>query len=310
MSATSLYVGIDGGGTKTTLVAVDESGAEIARCHTSTSNAAVIGHDAAAATLARALVELAQQCGGQPPFTAAWFGLSGSDRPGDHRRLLPALEPLATSIRMTNDAELALGGLPDGIGMAMVAGTGSIAFGRNRAGKRARAGGWGHLFSDEGSGYDLTIRMLRAFAAEADGRGPATSLTQRLLDHFGLTEPHEIIAHVYASTMTKGALAGLSTLVIEEAETGDLLANDILDHAASALAELGVTAARNLSMLEQLSLALTGGLLIHNPTYRARVLARLGQQAAINTVEVVRDPALTAAKALARSHATPAGGTR
>jgi N-acetylglucosamine kinase-like BadF-type ATPase len=305
MNATPLYVGIDGGGTKTTLVVVDDSGAEIARSRTGTSNAAVIGHDAAAATLTTALTELADQCRMRPPFAAAWFGLSGSDRPGDHRRLLPALEPLAASITMTNDAALVLGGLPDGIGVAMVAGTGSIAFGRNRAGERARAGGWGHVFSDEGGGYDLTSRMLRAFAAEVDGRGPTTSLTQRLVDHFGLGEPHEIIAHVYDRAMTKGTLASLSTLVIEEAAKGDTVADDILGRAASALAALGVAAAHKLDLLDRLPLALTGGLLLHNPAYRARLLASLSAQATITTVELVHDPALTAARALAQSQAMP-----
>lgn len=310
MSPASLYVGIDGGGTKTTLVVVDHTGAEIVRHRTGTSNAAVIGHDAAAATLSRALTDIAHQCAIEPPFAAAWFGLSGSDRPEDHRRLLPTLEPLATSIAMTNDAELVLGGLPGGIGVAVVAGTGSIAFGRNREGRRARAGGWGHVFSDEGSGYDLATRMLRAFAAEADGRGSMTSLTRRLVDHFGLHEPHQIIARVYDQATTKGELAGLSTLVIDEAQNGDAVARAILDGAASALAEVGLGAARQLGMLERLPLALSGGLLIHDAAYRERVLARISEHAAIENVELVHDPALTAARALAASHATRTRGTQ
>lgn len=308
MSGASLYVGIDGGGTKTEVVAVDRTGAEIARQRTGTSNAAVIGHDAAAATLSTALADIAHQCAVDPPFAAAWFGLSGSDRPEDHRRLLPTLAPLATSITITNDAELVLSGLPGGIGVAIVAGTGSIAFGRNHAGRRARAGGWGHVFSDEGSGYDLTTRMLRAFAAEADGRGPATTLTPRLLDHFGLHEPHQIIARVYDQAMTKGELASLSTLVTEEAENGDAVACAILDSAASSLAELGLAAARTLGLLEGLPLVLTGGLLLHGAGYRHRVLGGMGEQAIIDTVVLVDDPALTAARALAASHSTHTRG--
>lgn len=308
MSSGSLYIGIDGGGTKTVLVAVDQTGAEIARLRTGTSNAAVIGHDAAAATLSGALVDIAHQCAVEPPFAAAWFGLSGSDRPEDHRRLLPILEPLASSITMTNDAELVLSGLPDGVGVAIVAGTGSIAFGRNHAGSGARAGGWGHVFSDEGSGYDLATRMLRAFAAEADGRGPATTLTQRVVDHFALHEPHQIIARVYDRTMTKGELASLSTLVMEEAEKGDAVASAILGSAASSLAELGLAAARTLGLLEGLPLVLTGGLLLHDAGYRQRVLDRIREQAAVDTVEMVDDPALTAARALAASHSTRTKG--
>lgn len=310
MSAACLYVGIDGGGTKTTLVVVDHTGVEMVRHRTSTSNAAVIGHDAASATLSHALHDLARQCAVEPPFRAAWFGLSGSDRPEDHRRLLPALEPLATSITMTNDAELVLGGLPGRVGVAVIGGTGSIAFGRNREGQRARAGGWGHRFSDEGSGYDLAIRMLRAFAADADGRGATTALTLRLVDHFGLHDPYQLIARVYDQAMTKGELAGLSTLVFDIAATGDAVARAILDSAASSLAELALAAADQLGMRERLQLALSGGVLIHNAEYRERVLARIREQAAIESVELVDDPALTAARALAAAAATRARGTQ
>lgn len=308
MNPASLYVGVDGGGTKTTLIVVDQTGAEIVRHRTGTSNAAVIGHDAAAAALTRALGDIAHLCAVEPPFAAAWFGLSGSDRPEDHRRLLPALEQFAMSITMTNDAELVLGGLPGGVGVAVVAGTGSIAFGRDREGNRARAGGWGHVFSDEGSGYDLATRMLRAFAAETDGRGPATSLTRRLVDHFGLDEPHQIITRVYAQGTTKAELASLSTLVFEESEKGDDVARAILERAASALAEVGLAAARQLVMMEQLALALSGGLLIHNVEYRNFVLARIREGVTIQSVELVNDPALSAARALAASPAPRARG--
>lgn len=302
MNADSLYAGIDGGGTSTMFVVVDTTGAEVLRHRTGTSNAAVIGHDAAAAILTTGLTEIAHRCDAAIPFAAAWFGLAGSDRTEDHRRLLPALEPFASSVTITNDAELVLGGLPAGIGVALVAGTGSIAFGRNRNGRSARAGGWGHVFSDEGSGYDLVTRMLRAFAAAADGRGPATSLTQRLVDRLNLHEPHQIISWVYDKETTKGVLAGLSNLVMEEAEAGDSVANRILADAGSALADIALAAADQLDMRSGVSLTLTGGLLIHNPAYRDRVLARIGERATVNTVELVHEPALTAARSLAASN--------
>jgi len=305
MSVTALYAGIDGGGTGTTLVAVDVTGAEIARVQTGTSNAAVIGHEAVSATLAGALTELASRCTGNLPFTAAWFGLSGSDRAHDHRLLLPSLEPFANTIRMTNDAELLLGALPGSAGVALVAGTGSIAFGRDAGGQRARGGGWGHMFSDEGSGYDLARRMLRAFAAEVDGRGPATSLTPRLVQHYELEEPHRIIARIYDLATTKGDLARLSSIVMEEATIGDAVALGILDSAASELAEIALAVAHRLAMLDSLPLALTGGLLIHHPDYRERVLLSIHRQASIDQVALVTDPALTAAQAMATLHAAP-----
>lgn len=305
MSERALYAGIDGGATGTTLVAVDGTGAEVARVHTGTSNAAVIGHEAASAALVSGLTELSRQSAAELPFAAAWFGLSGSDRPHDHHRLLPSLEPLATTIKMTNDAELLLGALPGSAGVALVAGTGSIAFGRDADGKRARGGGWGHVFSDEGSGYDLARRMLRAFAAEVDGRGPVTSLTPRLVQHFALEEPHQIIARIYDLTTTKGDLARLSSIVMEEAAKSDAMALDILDRASTELAGLALAVARRLAMLDRLPLAMTGGLLIHFPAYRERVLASVQGTATIDLVALVSDPALTAAQAIATSQAAP-----
>lgn len=298
----ALYAGIDGGGTKTAVVVVDGTGAEVARVVTSTSNAAVVGHEQAAATLREALAEAARQAGVALPFAAAWFGLSGSDRPEDHAYLEPRLADVATDLIMTNDAELALSGLPERVGVAIVAGTGSISLGRNASGEKARAGGWGHIFSDEGSGYDLTRRMLRAFAAERDGRGPETSLTVRLLDYWRITDPFSVINRVYDPAMTKGDLAGLSRIVVAEAAAGDAVANGIMDEAAAELAALGDAVIRRLRLGPDVHVALIGGMVVHVGAYRERVLTSLRHDWSIAGTALIDDPALTAARYLAQTH--------
>ncbi len=297
-----LFAGIDGGGTKTAVVVVDSTGREVARCVTSTSNAAVVGHERAATVLHDVLEEAARRAGTNLPLAAAWFGLSGSDRPEDHDFLIPRLEDVAVEVTMTNDAELALAGLPDRVGVALVAGTGSISLGRNAAGKKARAGGWGPIFSDEGSGYDLTRRMLRAFAAERDGRGPKTSLTHRLLGHWQIEDPFSVINRIYDPATTKGDIAGLSGIVVEEAAGGDDVAARILDDAAAELASLGAAVARQLALGPEIAVAFVGGLLVHVAPYRERVLHQLAQEWTISGVTLVDDPALTAAQALARTY--------
>jgi N-acetylglucosamine kinase-like BadF-type ATPase len=297
-----LFAGIDGGGTKTAVVVVDSTGREVARCITSTSNAAVVGHAQAATVLHDVLKEAAREAGTDLPFAAAWFGLSGSDRPEDHAYLLPRLKDVALDVTMTNDADLALAGLPDRVGVIIVAGTGSIALGRNASGQKARAGGWGHIFSDEGSGYDLARRMLRAFAAERDGRGPHTSLTPRLLEHWRIEDPFSAINRVYDPATTKGDLAGLSGIVVEEAANGDEVAVGILDDAASELASLGTAVARQLDIGPNVAFAFVGGLLVHVAPFRERVLSELTKDWAIASVALIDDPALTAAQALATTH--------
>ncbi|CAA9582401.1 MAG: hypothetical protein AVDCRST_MAG87-3525 [uncultured Thermomicrobiales bacterium] len=299
MSDGPFFAGVDGGGTKTVVVIVDRLRRERARVRTGSSNAAVVGHEEAASTLRDALVRAAVEANATLPLGGVWLGLAGSDRPEDHHRLRPALVNVAGSIRFSNDAELVLGALPDGVGVALVAGTGSIAIGVDRRGVRARTGGWGHIFSDEGSGYDVTRKMLRAFAREADGRGPATRLTGRLTEHFQLSEPHQIIARVYAPSMTKGGLASLCRIVAEEAEAGDEVAMGIITSTADDLADLGHVVAGRLGFPGGFDLAVTGGLFIHMASFRCQVMRTLGQRWAISTQTIVRDPALTAARALA-----------
>jgi len=296
-----LYAGVDGGGTKTTVVLVDASGTERARITSSTSNVAVIGHDHAGKVLRSSMEAAREQAGNGARIAGAWLGLSGSDRPEDQRRLRPFVDDLAPTIRMTNDAELILGALPDSIGVAIVSGTGSIAFGRNAAGERVRSGGWGQIIGDEGSGYDLARRMLEAFAREVDGRGPVTSLTARLSEHLSLSEPHQLIAYVYGPGTSKGDIAGLSNIVVEEAERGDLVAVEIVTESAGQLAETAAAAARALQFKERLPLALTGGLLVHVDRFRAVVIESLGQEWREIESYFVTDPALTAAQSLARS---------
>lgn len=296
-----LYAGIDGGGTKTTVVLVDEAGAERSRVQSTTSNAAVIGHDAAGEVLRTVVTDARSQVGGQAKIAAAWFGLSGGDRPEDHLLLRPFVMDLAPVIRMTNDAELILGALPDAFGLAVVAGTGSIAFGRNADGERVRAGGWGQIIGDEGSGYDLARRMFQAFAHAVDGRGSATSLTDRLSEHLDLANPHQLISFVYGPGTSKGDFAGLSRLVVEAAEAGDWVANEIIVASAGQLADTAAAAARRLRFERRLPLALTGGLLVNVERFRECVIEALTKEWPDIESRIVTDPALTAALSLARS---------
>jgi N-acetylglucosamine kinase-like BadF-type ATPase len=301
MSA-SAFAGIDGGGTKTAIVVVDESGNEIFRTRTTTSNAAVVGHEVAGATLRTAIEEVNRALPSGTTLRAAWFGLSGSDRPEDQARLRPFVQDLAPSIRMSNDARLVLTALPGGFGVAAVSGTGSIAYGQNSRGEFTRAGGWGHVFSDEGSGYDLARRMFDAFARDVDGRGPKTALTARLTEELQLAEPFRLIAWVYAPTTAKGDIAKLARIVIEECDAGDPVATDIVRRSASELAGMVAAVARRLGFTSPLPLAVTGGTLVHAQQFREAVLAVVRKEFDEIDLRVVDDPARTAAQALASEY--------
>ncbi len=200
---------------------------------------------------------------------------------------------------MTNDAELALGALPHEVGVAMVSGTGSVAFGRNAEGTKTRAGGWGHIFGDQGSGYDMAKQALLAFSAEIDGYGEKTSLTSRLMAHWNLTDPFTIINRVYDPKTTKGDIAALSRIVVEEAAKGDEVARRIITTAAKDLARFGRAVAHRLELGPSLSLALVGGTLVHVEPFRTQVIDEFRDDWDLTSVELVEDPALSAARSLA-----------
>jgi len=296
------YAGVDGGGTKTAFVAVDERGTELARIVTPTSNPAIIGFERSADVLIGGFAELAAAAGTSLPFDGAWIGLSGFDRPGDRERLTPHLAESVREIQLTNDAELVLASLPEGIGIVVIAGTGSISIGRNAVGDKTRAGGWGHIFGDEGSAWGLSVETLRAIACWVDGRGPETSLVEKVMTHWELTDPFGIITRTYDPATTKKDIAQLARLTVQAYAEGDDVAREIVEQQASLLARQVLAVANRLGFTEAIPLAMTGGLLLHGDAYRERLLAIIAEDRPLSVIRRVTDPALSAAQSfIARS---------
>ena len=294
--ADPLYLGIDGGGSKTLAVIVDAQGNERGR-----GSAAGANHHAAGLPHALAQIELAVHhalaaVGGELPLAGAWVGLAGIDDPTDQALLLPHLRALSHHLRLTNDAELLLGALPGALGVALIAGTGAIALGCDAQGQRARANGWGHLIGDEGSGYAIGQAALRAVTRAADGRGPATALCAVVLAAWNLADPAALIPHVYADP-DKVVIARLAPLVLAAWRAGDAVAGRIVRHAAADLAASALAVGRALTLPAPLPLACGGALLTQADDYRKLVATRLCQTRPIAPV-VVPDPAHAAARAM------------
>jgi N-acetylglucosamine kinase-like BadF-type ATPase len=149
---------------------------------------------------------------------------------------------------VVNDALVALvAGAGDAPGVVIIAGTGSIAYGRNAQGHAARAGGWGYLLGDEGSGFWIGRRALSAVVRAADGRGPGTELTERVMTHLKLVRPSDLIHETYYRDLKRAAIAGLAPVVELARAEGDAVASDILAQAAR---ELIVAASSVVSRLE------------------------------------------------------------
>jgi len=236
-----LFLGVDGGQSSTTVLIGDESGrvlgaGEAGPCNHTGAEEGLARFERAVnqglhAACARAGLDAATV-----RFESACFGMSGG--PEDKRAIL-AGTLRAEHLLVTTDAGIALSGATDtGQGIAAIAGTGSIAFGRNTEGRTARAGGWGYVFGDEGSGFDIARQALRAALRMEEGWGPPTSLRQALLDATGSRTANQLLHLFYTSEWPRSRVAALAPLADAAAAQGDAVAMVILNRAAVELAML------------------------------------------------------------------------
>jgi N-acetylglucosamine kinase len=236
-----LFLGVDGGQSSTTVLIGDESGRILGAGKAGPCNHA--GAAEGRARFERAVNEgLYAACAragldaATVRFESACFGMSGG--PDDKQAIL-AGTLRAEHLTVTTDAAIALSGATaTGQGIAVIAGTGSIAFGRNAQGLTARTGGWGYVFGDEGSAFDMARQALRAALRMEEGWGPPTSLCQALLDATGMRNANQVLHLFYASEWPRSRVAALAPLVDAAAAEGDAVAIVILNRAAVELAML------------------------------------------------------------------------
>ncbi|MEO7144542.1 MAG: BadF/BadG/BcrA/BcrD ATPase family protein [Bryobacteraceae bacterium] len=235
----NFYLGVDGGQSSTTALIGDETG-RVAGAGCGGPCNHVGAHEGRAkfvhaiegcVSAARAAAGL-----GGVRFQFACLGFSGG--PADKESILREILP-AEQMLVTHDALIALTGATAGEpGVIVIAGTGSIAFGRNAAGKTARAGGWGFVYGDEGGGFDLARQALRAALRFEEGWGAPTSLREKLVAATGARDANDLLHRFYTTEFPRPRIAALSKLVDEAAGEGDALALDILNGAAQQLASL------------------------------------------------------------------------
>jgi N-acetylglucosamine kinase-like BadF-type ATPase len=261
-----VYLGIDGGGTKTAAVLLDSDGCEIARGTSGPSNLHSVGWFAAESALHDAIYRALDSARLTPSkVTATGLGMAGAARPDDVlkiREMASRIGPFR-NLLITHDAEAALvGGVGRRHGAVLIAGTGAIAYAVNALGETARADGWGYLMGDEGSAYWIGLEGLKAIARAHDDRGPATTLTARILDHFGVADLDRLVKPVYAEEFGVPQLAGLAPLVRQAAQQGDRVAELILRDAGQRLSAALRAVIRRLNMTDEVfDVLLLGGVL-------------------------------------------------
>lgn len=274
-----IVVGVDGGGTKTRVLVADGQGQALADVEGPPSavrpGQAERSADAIADTLRRALAECAMA---HVVPRVLNVGVAGVGREGERQALWQALvsRELAEETLVHPDATVALDdAFGDGPGVMLIAGTGSVCFGRGPTGRMGRCGGWGPSIGDEGSGAWIGKRALSVVAAASDGREPETALVGAVLTAAQVNDVDDLVA--WSAGATPAVLATLAPAVMSEAEAGDLRANAILSMAVEELVLHVRALARSLFMDERAAVpvALSGGLLQRGMPMRKRLEQRL-----------------------------------
>jgi glucosamine kinase len=302
-------LGIDAGGTKTVCLLANDRDEVLAEARSSGANLQVMGEFGVEKVLHRVMEDTLGDR--DINVEAICLGIAGVDRPTDAQTVNDIMRRIGHKARtvVVNDALIALvAGAGDQPGVVVVAGTGSIAYGRDADGRAARAGGWGYLLGDEGGGFWIGRAALSAVVRQFDQRGPATLLTELVLKQMHLSTPGEVIHIIYDRGLQRNAIAGLAGVVQRATEAGDAVAGDILDRAATELAAAAASVVTRLGMRgDVFPTVLAGGIFKGIPSLAASLTARLAEVAPRSEVRRLEvEPArgaVTLALAAARGHA-------
>ena len=295
-------IGVDGGGTKTEAIVMDEAGRILGHSRGGPANHYQVGWSAAFAEIETAVSQAARSAGVQANEAAAIaLALGGVDRPGERamvERLARSLWP-RPALRVENDALAALvGGVGTAYGIVLIAGTGMIAYGVNEEGTHARAGGWGYRADESGSAYTLGLDAVRAVLASHDGVGLTTCLEETLLRALNLSHVQELIPWLYTADEHVERTAALAPHVLACAKRGDTVAVEIVARGADHLADVVWAVARRLNMdTRSIPVVLAGGVLVHSEFYRQAVTQAIRTRLPLAWVRLPQDtPAVGAAR--------------
>jgi N-acetylglucosamine kinase len=294
-------LGIDAGGTKTMCLLADETGQIVSEARGGGANISTVGELGVEKTLHQVMEEAIGDRDIVP--AAVCLGMAGVDRPLDYQTVRAIMRRIGAKARVVvvNDALVALvAGAGDGPGVVVISGTGSIVYGRNRDQRAARAGGWGFVLGDEGSGYWIGQHALSAVMRASDGRGPRTMLGDLVLAHLGVARVGDLVQLVYYKERTLPGIAALGPVVEQARAAGDEVATGILESAAEELVLGARSVVQRLEMSREcFPIVLAGGMFHAIPWLAGALQQRLPAVAPGAVVRRLETPPATGAVRLA-----------
>ncbi|HEV3218804.1 MAG TPA: BadF/BadG/BcrA/BcrD ATPase family protein [Candidatus Acidoferrales bacterium] len=308
-----VFIGFDGGGTKTDCIALDADGRIAGQGQAGASNPLRVGYDAASAALqmaAAAAISIARSSVND--VRAVCAGLAGAGRSNvaeEMRFRLARIWPKA-AVQITTDADAALeAAVGEGPGVILIAGTGSVALGRNSKGELARVGGYGVWIGDPGSSHDIGRNAVAAACRARDFSGPATKLGELILATTKCRDLDELIEKIAAGPAS--IFTRLLPVVTRAAEEGDAAAREVLTRAALDLANLALVVIGRLGMKDaEFRVARTGGVFNRSYVLDSRVDGLILRVAPNAQVSLLAEPPALGAARLALRLAHTSGAAR
>jgi N-acetylglucosamine kinase-like BadF-type ATPase len=294
-----LLLAVDAGGTKTSAWIVDPSRSDddrtLGRGRSTAGNPLSVGIEESTRAIAEA-ARLARKDAGQSNLAVsrAILSVAGSANGEISQQLIRWTREtkFADRVAVVSDVLPVLaGGTPQCSGVAVISGTGSVAFGRGADGRTALCGGWGYLLGDEGSGYAIGRAGLQLLLETLEAKAPPKPLAETLRKALNVNAVTELTRSIYSDEDVRRAIAAIAPLVIDAADADDPDARAILGTAAKELAKLVVRAAQAVGLAGgPLALALGGGILIASQRLQQQLRAELQRQALDCAVTPVSEP--------------------
>jgi len=265
-AAPRFVLGVDGGATKTLAAVLDVRERRLHLGHAGPSNPDAAGAPAASRAMLHAAGEAIVAAGvGPRSLAGAVLAIAGTDTESVAQHVHAGAPAEWIVVNDVVGAWATVSG--GGPGVAVIAGTGSNVFGVGPDGSCWRAGGWGQVLGDEGSGYWLGVRSIAAVLRARDGTGAPTALTGAALAHFGVTTPEALTTIVYGRPATKSELAAFAIETASEAERGDEVAIGLYRHGAEELARQVRAVVERTALRGEFPIGLIGSAFKAGPTF-------------------------------------------